>query len=996
MTPRAHEPLAAALLLVCFAPLAEAQTKAPAKSVKASVAAAATPAKRPLSHRDYDAWRSIATPTLSRDGRYLAYAYMPQDADGDLVVRDLKTGKEQRYSVGTLPPPPLPDPDANPDVPPPVRNVRITFTADSRHVVSTTYPLKGDTEKAKKERKRPGEMPKGGLVIVDLSTFEGRSVSSVKSVQVPSKNGSWIAYSKESTTPAEPPAARGGGGAGGPGGLSDAPRRDYGTDLIVRDLVSGEERTFPSVLEYAVARDGAALLFAVSSRTESENGVFAVKAGARQEAPIALASGAGRYLKLTWDRDQKRAAFVSDRDDVAAASKAPHFKAYLWDRGSSAATAVVDDKTPGLIGGLVPSNNGQLAFSRDGSRLYVPMAPPSTPRADGADTLTDEKVVVDIWSYKDDLVQPMQRIRAAQERNRTYRGVYEIASRRFVQVADPTMRTVSLSDDGSRSVGFDDAPYRRMVDYDGTYSDVYLIDEGGRRKLVSKQWRGGGGGFGGGGFQWAPGGASAVFFADGHWHALDVASGSIRNLTANVPVKFWNETHDSPGPAGSNGAAGWTKDSASFLANDRYDVWQLFLDGRPARNLTGGEGRRSKTVYRVERTEPVDEDDDERGIDPSKPLTLRGENDETHASGYYRQAFDATGAPVKLLSGDRSYRFVARAREADVLLVTAQRFDEYPDVYTTDSTFKTLTKVTDGAAQMAPFLWGKAELMSFRNTDGVPLQAALYKPANFDPKKKYPMIVYIYEMLSQNVNNFVHPVPRNSVNLSLYTSNGYIVVTPDIVYSLGQPGADALKCVLPAVQAVVDQGFVDEANIGIQGHSWGGYQIAYMLTQTSRFKAAEAGAPVGNMTSAYSGIRWGTGLPRQFQYEKTQSRIGPSLYDAPLTYVANSPNFQIKKVTTPVLILANDADDAVPWYQGIEYFLALRRNGKEAYLFNYNGELHNLQRRHNQKDFAARMMQFFDHFLKGAPRPDWMEKGVAYVDREAAAESFKNSIYRPN
>jgi dipeptidyl aminopeptidase/acylaminoacyl peptidase len=328
--------------------------------------------------------------------------------------------------------------------------------------------------------------------------------------------------------------------------------------------------------------------------------------------------------------------------------------------------------------------------------------------------------------------------------------------------------------------------------------------------------------------------------------------------------------------------------------------------------------------------------------------------------------------------------------------VTAQRFDEFPDVYTTDSTFKTLTKVTNGGAQMEPFLWGKAELISFKNTDGVPLKAAVYKPANFDPKKKYPTIVYLYETLSENVNNFVNPIPRNSINFSLYTSNGYVVVTPDIVYSLGQPGADALKCVLPALQAVVDQGYVDEANVGIQGHSWGGYQIAYMLTQTSRFKAAEAGAPVGNMTSAYSGIRWGTGLPRQFQYEKTQSRIGPSLYDAPLTYVANSPNFQIKKVTTPVLIMANDNDDAVPWYQGIEYFLALRRTGKEAYLFNYNGEYHNLQRRQNQKDFAARMMQFFDYFLKGAPKPDWMEKGVSYLDREAAADGFAKSIYKPN
>ena len=978
MNPRLPCRLAAVLLLAS-ALEAAAQTKAPAKGGKpAASASAPAPAKRPLAHRDYDAWRSIATPTLSRDGRYFAYSYMPEDGDGDLVVRDLKTGKEQRYGVGALPPPPLPDPDANPDAPPPVRNVRISFTGDSKYVICTTYPLKADTDKAKREKKKPEEMPKGGLVIVDLSTFAPTPIPSVKSVQVPSKAGDWVAYlreSKEATPPARPGVVR----------------KDYGTDLVVRDLMSGQERTFGSVLEYAVARDGKTLLFAVSSKADAENGVFAMNAGARQETPIVIASGPGRYLKVTWDREQKRAAFVSDRDD--AAGKAPKFKAYLWDRGPGAAAAAVDASTPGMPATLSVSDKGQMAFSRDGSRLYIPAAPPAVaPKTEADDTPADEKVLVDIWNYKDDLVQPMQKIRAAQERARTYRGVYQIAERRYTQVADATLRTVVMSDDGSRAVGLDDAPYRRMIDFDGAYSDVYIVDAStGQRKLVEKKWRGGG--FGPS-FQWSPSGEFAVFFADRHWHALNAKDGSIRNLTRTVPVAFYDEKDDTPDPPSSYGASGWTKDGASFLVNDRFDVWQLFMDGRPAKNLTEGEGRKAKMVYRVERTEAVDEDDDERGIDPAKPLTLRGEDDATHATGFYRDAFEGTGAPVKLIAADRNYRFAGRAKDADVFLVTAQRFDEFPDVHVTDSTFKTLTKVTDGGAQMAPFTWGRAELVDFKNSDGVALQAGLIKPEGFDAKKKYPMIVYIYETLSENVHNFVNPAPGTSINFAYYASNGYLILTPDIVYTLGQPGQDALKSVLPAIQAVVDQGFVDEANIGIQGHSWGGYQIAYMLTQTSRFKAAEAGAPVGNMTSAYSGIRWGTGLPRQFQYEQTQSRIGPSLYDAPLKYVANSPIFQIKRVTTPVLIIANDNDDAVPWYQGIEYFLALRRNEKEAYLFSYNGEYHGLRKRHNQKDYTVRMQQFFDHFLKGAPAPEWMEKGVPYIEREQEKERFLKGVYK--
>jgi dipeptidyl aminopeptidase/acylaminoacyl peptidase len=251
------------------------------------------------------------------------------------------------------------------------------------------------------------------------------------------------------------------------------------------------------------------------------------------------------------------------------------------------------------------------------------------------------------------------------------------------------------------------------------------------------------------------------------------------------------------------------------------------------------------------------------------------------------------------------------------------------------------------------------------------------------------MIVYIYEKLSDNLHRFVEPRPSHNINASLYASNGYLVLMPDIVYTTGYPGQSALKCVLPAIQVVVDKGFVNEEAIGIQGHSWGGYQIAYMITQTTRFKAAEAGAPVANMTSAYSGIRWGTGLPRQFQYEHTQSRIGASLYESPMLFMENSPVFRAARVETPLMMIHNDNDDAVPWYQGIEYYLALRRLGKEVYLFSYNGEYHGLRRRANQKDYAMRLQQFFDHFLKGAPAPEWMEKGIPYLEREREKERYK-------
>jgi dipeptidyl aminopeptidase/acylaminoacyl peptidase len=365
---------------------------------------------------------------------------------------------------------------------------------------------------------------------------------------------------------------------------------------------------------------------------------------------------------------------------------------------------------------------------------------------------------------------------------------------------------------------------------------------------------------------------------------------------------------------------------------------------------------------------------------------LRGESLETRDSGIWQGSLGHEVVPKKLIAGAKNYRPLLKAKDADVVLVTATTFNDEPDLYVTDSTYRELRKVATINPQKAQLLWGTGELISYKTTDGISLQGALYKPENFDPKKKYPMMVYLYERLSQNLNSFMAPRPSSSISIPYYVSNGYLVLTPDIVYSIGSPGPSALKCVLPAVDAVVARGYVDENAIGIQGHSWGGYQIAYMITQTTRFRAAEAGAPVADMISAYNGIRWGTGLPRQFQYEQTQSRIGGTPWQYPLRFIENSPVFHLDRVQTPLLMIHDDGDDAVPWYQGIEMFLSLRRLGKEVYLFNYNGEPHGLRKRPNQKDYSIRMQQFFDHFLKGAPEPEWMQKGIPYLDRETEKE----------
>jgi dipeptidyl aminopeptidase/acylaminoacyl peptidase len=332
--------------------------------------------------------------------------------------------------------------------------------------------------------------------------------------------------------------------------------------------------------------------------------------------------------------------------------------------------------------------------------------------------------------------------------------------------------------------------------------------------------------------------------------------------------------------------------------------------------------------------------------------------------------------------GDYAYGRPRKADDSDVYVLTRSTFQEFPDLWVTDPDFRDMEKISNANPQQDEYLWGTAELTEWISNDGIPLQGILMKPENFDPSQKYPMMVYFYERMSDGLHRYTTIRPgSSSVVPAFYVSRGYVFFIPDIPYEIGHPGESAIDAVVPGVLNILAEGYVDPYRVGVQGHSWGGYQIAYMVTRTNIFAAAEAGAPVANMTSAYGGIRWGTGMSRQFQYERTQSRIGGSLWEETLRYIENSPVFEADKIETPLLMMHNDQDDAVPWYQGIEMYMALRRLQKPVWLLNYNGEPHGLRKRQNQKDFMIRMQQFFDHYLMGAPAPVWMTEGVPAIKK---------------
>jgi dipeptidyl aminopeptidase/acylaminoacyl peptidase len=986
---------------------------------------APTATKRPLNHQDYDSWRSIQAPQISRDGKFVAYAFLPQDDDGEVIVRNVASGAEWRAPRGyRTPVPPPDDPSVNVGevLAAQSRLVRPLFTADSRFVVFSIEPTKAEVNKAKKEKKKPEEMPKNALGLMDLSNGTVKRVEKVKSFQVPEDGSGFIAYLLEPkpeekktddrgaavqeapmvptegqpipspqpvASPSPEPSASPSpapSGSQSSENASKAPARspkkkEYGSDLVLRNTANAGERKFADVLDYTLSKDAKTLVYAVSAKQEDGNGVYAVTTQI-DGPPQVLLSGKGKYQKITWDEDQTQLALISDKDDAAA--KQPRFKVYHWTRSRGPAAEVVSASSPDFRRNLVVSDKANLNFSLDGNRLFLGAAPPPEPEKNpDEETPADEKVMVDLWHWKDDYVQPIQKIRAEQDRNRSYRAVYHIKEKKFVQLADETMENVSPSNDGRYAIGSDNRQYRAMADYNPGLTDFYLVNTStGARKLIGSKQR-----FN---VSLSPNAKYAIYFDGKDWYSYSVADGKVVNLTQSLGARFFNEENDTPSTPGSYGAAGWTKDDHDVLLYDRYDIWQVSPDGKGAKNLTDGAGRKESTELRYVRLDPK-----ERSIDPAKPMLLRAENEETRDSGFYRDRIDG-GVPQKLTMAAKDFGNPTKARDAEAMVLTASRFDEFPDLWVTGANFQNLKKVSNGDAQRARFNWGTAELVSFKNVDGVPLKGILMKPENFDPQRKYPMIVYIYERLTQGLHGFRNPGPGTSINPTFYVSNGYLVFMPDIVYTIGYPGQSALKCVLPAIQAVVDKGIVDEKAIGIQGHSWGGYQIAYMVTQTNRFRAAAPGALVSNMTSAYSGIRWGSGLPRQFQYEQSQSRIGGSLWEYPLRYLENSPVFRADRVETPLLMIHNDEDDAVPWYQGIEYYLALRRLGKEVYMFSYNGEKHGLRKRINQKDYTRRLQEFFDHFLKGAQTAAWMEKGIPYLQREKEKEQYRLADKEPS
>ncbi len=907
--------------------------------------------KKALTFQDVMKFKAISDAVISEGGLWIAYTAQPDRGDGEVKIH-AATG-EQVFTIE--------------------RGSKPLISKDSRWVAVVIKPSAVELEKANKEK------PKQGMALLETATGEVHHFEKVERFGF-SDDSQWLAYHhfKEEEKPAkrekpqssqEPPTSA--------EPQKDKKKKEVGSTLVLHHLPSGQEISIQYVLSVAFDTSSRYLAYDIAEPEGKENGLFCGELQKQGYPQIAITKGENtRYSNLTWTKKESKLAFLSAIEDEEGQPGPATL--WVWDGETGKQKQVVKAEAA-PEGWTLPLKN-QVSWTRDGQRIFFgfkPETPQDVSTEKEEEQEEKEKVdlfniddllkrrEVDVWHWNDPLIVTHQKKQWSRLKDWTYRAVYHLDSGKAVALADQEMRTVEATENPHFALGLADVPYLKEITWEGRFNDVYLVGlkDGSRKKVISHL---------SGRPSLSPNGNYVVYYHDLHWHIYDSKTGTTRNLTSQLDVPFFDEDHDYPSATPGYGMAGWVEDDRAVLIYDKYDIWQFPTGSGKPINLTGVEGRQRQVTFRVLRL-----DSEKRFFVKDEQLLLSAYHNLKKHTGFSTCQVGAPGVKT-LVEEKKRFRFLAKAKKKQILMYTRESYSEFPDIWVADMDFDSPRKITDVNPQINEFAWGSADLVEWNNVDGIPLQGVLIKPGNYQPGERYPVLVYFYRFFSQRLYEFNQPVINHRPCFPLYTSNGYAIFLPDIRFEVGRPGFSATKCLVPGVQKLIDMGIADPEAIGLHGHSWSGYQTAFVVTQTNIFAAAIAGAPVSNMTSAYSGIRWQSGLARQFQYERTQSRIGGSLWEYPERYIENSPVFFADRINTPLLIQFGDEDGAVPWYQGIELYLAMRRLGKDCIFLQYRGEPHHLQKYPNKMDYAMKMKQYFDYYLKGEPAPEWITKGVPF------------------
>jgi len=911
------------------------------KKPKTNAPVPAATLKKPLTHAVYDFWKDISERTVTHNGAWFGAGINPQEGDGRLLFVNLTTNQTDSVARGSA----------------------LKFSNDSEYAVFKIKPQLSVIKAAKRDKRK--DLPKDSLGIYALNTKHLTKKSAVLSFKMPEKARNWVVFlqenadQKSSSDTVKIPTIK-----------SKKENEENGYGLVWRDLKSETEKKFAFVTDYEISKNGDRLVFATTGSDTTKAGLYVFETITQQTQLIQAAHPKHKFKKLIFDESGKQLACVADLDtNTKTPVRLPQLM--YWKTGESTATILADAANQPAAQGWLVSSEQAPHFAKNGTKLFFGTNP--KPILQDTTLLPEEIVNVEVWNWQDRKLQPQQKVTLDRDKKRAYWAVINLSDRKMVQLGNEQIPDVELVNEGNADfvLASSNLKYSNQHWDWNPKQDVYLVStRDGAQTLIKQKLEATA--------RVSPMGKYLYWFSnpDTAWFAHDIAQNKTIQLTNNQSVRFADEDDDHPDFPAAYGTAGWTPNDESILIYDRFDMWQI-TPQNAAQNKKWTNGRAEKIQYRYVRL-----DAEEQNVAITKNLLLKTFNETTKQEGF-AQLTASSGQLSALLQGDFKVGAAPlKAKDADRLLFTQETFQKYPDWYATDLSFKNVVRVTDANPQQAQYLWGSVEIVNWRAGDGTPLQGLLYKPENFDPTKKYPMMTYFYEKNSDNIHSHVAPRPiRSFINYAYFVSNGYLVFVPDIVYQTGYPGQSSYNCIVPGVLSMIDKGYVAKDRIGISGHSWGGYQTAYLITQTNLFKAAEAGAPVANMTSAYGGIRWESGNSRQSQYERTQTRIGGTLWEKPMQYLENSPLFHAPKIQTPVLMMHNDDDGAVPWYQGIEFYMALKRLDKPVWMLNYNGEKHGLTKRQNMKDFAVRLYQYFDHYLKDAPAPAWLTEGLPMLEK---------------
>jgi dipeptidyl aminopeptidase/acylaminoacyl peptidase len=969
--------LAAAIIFLLQPTPHAASTQAPTPQAKAP-SAQADPARpstpRAMELADILAWKSVNMAMLSTDGRWFAYRRSQLDGDSEVIVRETQGTKTHRFAVG--------DSRATPG--------SLAVSDDSKWVAFSVAPTKKDAAQLKKQHKPL----QNKVVILNLADGTETRIDKIQRFAFSGERPGWIVLKKYGADAPGGGAASSGPSPSAGATASAADDRPKGADLVLRELATGSELNIGNVNEFAFDKGGRFLAVTIDAADKLGNAV--VLYNLETGVVLPLDSGTASYEKLAWTEKGDGLAVLKGTEDKRYKDKVYAVVAFTRFDQPKPEKIVYDpaaDKT--FPDGMAISPNRTPAWTEDLSALLFGIrkpkkaeakpdakadakpgaanAKPESPAA--ADAAPDEeKPDLVIWHYQDPRLQSEQQVQEEADKNFSFLSMYRVDGKKFIRLADESVRNVSPAPKGHYAIGTDIREYELSGNLDGRdYEDVYVINlQTGDRKLALKKAR------------WvnqpSTDGTKFLYYDDGNYFVYDMAAGQSANITKAVPTSFVNVDDDHNVVKPPQPALGWTKDGDAVILSDGWDLWKVPAAGGQAVNLTVN-GRKDGIKYgRLMRFDP-----EEKGWDLSVPRYVDMFGEYTKKGGIARLEPGKPG--VQPLLWEEATFSLMKAKKAGVYLYTKATPLAPGDYYVTDASLKSGSKITDLDAQVKPFAWSSGEqILDYTVTLGKggptrKLQASLFLPANYVKGKTYPTLVYIYEKLSQGHYGFTTPT-ANGFNKSVYTSDGYAVLMPDITYRLNDPGMSAVWCLTAAVKAAIATGVVDPKHIGLQGHSWGGYQTAFTVTQTDLFAAAVAGAPLTDMVSMYSLIYKNSGGANQAIFESSQGRFLGGYWDNWEAYVRNSPVNFARNVKTPLVILHNDKDGAVDFTQGVEYFNTLRRLGKPVVMLEYPGENHGLAKPANQHDYTVRMKEFFDHFLMGKPAPDWWTKGVPRLEME--------------